>query len=156
VKLFAFLFLFLFIFFIYEFTKNEYFEAEVISIIDGDTIEIKHNTEFSKLRIFGIDAPELDQEFGQESRTFLKGLLQGKKVKVFYKDKDKYGRILALIRYENNDIGKMMVEKGYAWAYVYYSEIYVKEQIKAKEQDLGLWANQNAIEPYKWRKKEGA
>lgn len=128
-------------------------QARVVSVVDGDTIKVLDSRKKEhKIRFFGIDAPENNQPYGKKAKEFLASKIAGKEVQVLVKDKDKYGRIVAIIRLTGEDINKVMVANGYAWAYSYYSDIYVKEQERAKENKLGLWKSKNPIEPYKWRK----
>ncbi|KAA6224700.1 MULTISPECIES: thermonuclease family protein [unclassified Campylobacter] len=153
-QLFILLIISLALFLMQEFSQEgEHFSAQVLRVIDGDTIEISYQNEKSKIRFFGIDAPELKQEFGEESKLFLSSLIDKKQVEVFKKDKDKYNRILAIIKLNNEDINKKMVRFGYAHAYIYYSDIYKDDEKIAKENKLGLWADKNPVSPYEWRKK---
>ncbi len=133
--------------------QNPSFKAEVIRVIDGDTIEINSTNGLSKVRFFGIDAPELKQNFGKQSKEALNKILNGKQVQIFYKDKDVYGRIVAVVKLDGIDVNRFLVSKGYAWANTYYTDVYVKEQENAKKNKLGLWKEDNPIEPYKWRKR---
>lgn len=106
----------------------------------------------TRIRFFGIDAPELKQSFGKQSKEALSRILSGKQVEIIYKNKDTYGRIVAIVKLNNVDINRFLVSKGYAWADTYYSNAYIKEQENAKKNHLGLWKEGNPIEPYKWRK----
>lgn len=109
--------------------------------------------------LFGIDAPETNtnQPFGEEARAFLAQEIEGKKVQIIIKTKsDKYGRVVGVVKFDGQDINKIMVQKGYAWAYSYYTDAYTAEHNAARAQQIGLWADDNStnkpIEPYKWRK----
>ncbi|TKX31184.1 thermonuclease family protein [Campylobacter aviculae] len=153
-KLLAILVFFLVVIFVQNYiAKTPSFKAKVVKVIDGDTIEILNSNKISKVRFFGIDAPELKQNFGKEAKNVLKRILQNKEVEIFYKNKDIYGRIIAIVKFKDVDINELMVSKGYAWADTYYTNIYTKEQKKAQEHKLGLWKDDNPIEPYKWRKQ---
>ena len=139
--------------FLNSFATNESIEGKVIKVYDGDTITVldKRGKKHS-IRFYGIDAPETNQPFGKESKNHLASLVANKSVKVTVKDKDKYGRIVGIVKLNGKDINKMMVASGYAWAYTYYTDLYLNEHKKAKKQRLGLWRGKNPIEPYKWRK----
>ncbi|MCW1360100.1 thermonuclease family protein [Campylobacter sp. US33a] len=128
------------------------FEARVIKVVDGDTIEVVKNNKNYRVRFYGIDAPESKQKFGSNSRDFLASLILGKNVTLIQKDIDKYDRILAIVKLNDKDINQAMVENGYAWAYDYYTEIYLPYEKNARTKKLGLWKDKNPIEPYKWRK----
>ncbi|EAH5999069.1 thermonuclease family protein, partial [Campylobacter coli] len=133
--------------------QNPSFKAQVIRVIDGDTIEISTNNKTSKIRFFGIDAPELKQNFGKQSKAALEKILKDKEVYIFSKNKDNYGRIVAIVKLKDVDINQFLVSQGYAWADTYYTNAYIKEQEKAQKNKLGLWKDDNPIEPYKWRKQ---
>ncbi|VUA74589.1 thermonuclease family protein [Campylobacter coli] len=133
--------------------QNPSFKAQVIRVIDGDTIEISTNNKTSKIRFFGIDAPELKQNFGKKSKAALEKILKDKEVYIFSKNKDNYGRIVAIVKLKDVDINQFLVSQGYAWADTYYTNAYIKEQEKAQKNKLGLWKDDNPIEPYKWRKQ---
>lgn len=132
--------------------KNPSFEARVTRVIDGDTIEVSRANQSIRIRFFGIDAPELKQSFGKQSKEALSRILNDKQVQIIYKNKDTYGRIVAIVKLDDIDINRFLVSKGYAWANTYYSDAYIKEQENAKKNRLGLWKENNPIEPYKWRK----
>ncbi|MBK1963651.1 thermonuclease family protein [Campylobacter novaezeelandiae] len=154
-KFFSFLILIFVLIFIESFiAQTKSFDAKVIKVIDGDTIEVLNSSGSKyKIRFFAIDAPELKQKFGIEAKNYLSSIIKDKKVKIIYKDEDLYGRILAIVKFDDLDINKIMVSKGYAWAYSFYSDIYIKDQKFAQKNSLGLWKDQNPIEPYKWRKQ---
>ncbi len=129
--------------------------GSVERVIDGDTIRLVDGEGKShRVRFFGIDAPESKQPYGEEATAFLASQIEGKKVKIIIKTKsDKYGRIVGVVQSEGRDINKIMVERGLAWAYSYYTDAYLPQHRLAREQGVGLWADENATEPYKWRKK---
>lgn len=134
---------------------STHLQGKVIDVIDGDTIILldRANQQHT-IRLFGIDAPETStqQPFGEESKEFLASMIMDKEVKIIIKDTDKYHRIIGIVKFDGKDINKIMVEKGFAWAYSYYTEVYVDAHKQAKEQKLGLWVDAKAQEPYKWRK----
>lgn len=66
------------------------FNGKVVSIHDGDTITILQGKQQIKVRLFGIDAPELEQPYGKKSKQFLANLIAGEVVEVEPKGKDRY------------------------------------------------------------------
>ena len=85
-------------------------QGRVVKVVDGDTIAILSSaTETTsvppvahhKIRLHGIDAPAKSQAFGQKSRQHLSSLIFGKDVRVKYKSRDKYGRILGMVYARN-------------------------------------------------------
>ena len=129
------------------------FPAKVIKISDGDTIMILQDKQQIKVRLFGIDAPELKQPYGKKSKQFLANLIAGEVVEVEENGKDRYKRTLGIIHFKGQDINAQMVLNGYAWAYVKYSRIYVDQEKPAREKKRGLWQSSNPTPPWKWRKR---
>lgn len=128
------------------------FPAKVIKISDGDTITILQDKQQTKVRLYGIDAPEKKQDYGQKSKQFLASLIAGQVVEVEPKGKDRYKRTLGIIHYKGQDINAQMVKNGYAWAYVKYSKIYVDQEKTARKNKLGLWQSSDPTPPWEWRK----
>jgi len=129
------------------------FSAKVIKISDGDTITVLGGKEQTKVRLYGIDAPEKKQEYGQKSKQFLASLIAGQVVEVEPKGKDRYKRTLGIIHHKGQDINAQMVLNGYAWAYVKYSRIYVNQEKLARENKRGLWQSSDPTPPWEWRKR---
>jgi len=126
-------------------------------IIDGDTIHIKSN----KIRLHGIDAPEIKQTCkidnqnwycGKQSTKELKNLINNQKVECNVNDIDRYNRYVAICYVNEININQWMVKNGWAIAYRYYSEDYVLEEKYANDKKLGIWKSE-FIEPYAYRKK---
>ena len=129
------------------------FSAKVIKISDGDTITILQNKTQIKVRLYGIDAPELKQPYGKKSKQFLANLIAGKVVEVEENGKDRYKRTLGIIYHKGQDINAQMVLNGYAWAYVKYSRMYVDQEKTARENKRGLWQSSDPTPPWVWRKR---
>ncbi|MCR6591200.1 thermonuclease (Snase-like) [Campylobacter insulaenigrae] len=139
--------------YVLNYDVNSYVQAKVVEVIDGDTIRVVVNNKEQKVRLFGIDAPEKNQAYGQISKKFLNAIVLNKEVTLSIKDEDKYGRILAIVYLNDKDINQIMVKNGYAWAYEHYSDLYLNMQNIARSAKKGLWEDKNPIEPYKWRKQ---
>lgn len=134
----------------------EEFSGKVVSVHDGDTVRVLLDGKVQvKIRLFGIDAPETSQDFGKVSRDELRGLIHGKEVKVLSKGKDRYGRTLGIIYFENQDINLEMVRRGMVWVYRRYSldKDYLKAEEKAKSEKLGLWKHKNPVPPWEFRRE---
>ena len=71
------------------------FSAKVVAIHDGDTISVLRGREQVRLRLAGIDCPELHQDFGQRARQLTGRLAFGRVVTVTAVDRDRYGRVVA-------------------------------------------------------------
>ncbi len=131
----------------------------MVYVTDGDTIKGKKNK--IKIRLHGIDAPEAKQTCknyngklypcGYRSTSFLKSIVNKNKIKCKIKDKDRYGRLIAVCFSGKININAKMVREGWAIAYRYYSKDYVNEEEIAKREKKGIWQG-SFVEPYIWRK----
>jgi len=105
-------------------------DVKVIRIIDGDTFEIENG---DKVRMIGIDAPELKDNNGLESKNHLKFLIENKYVSLIKdeknKNKDFFGRLLRYVYLNNYDVNLKMIEDGYANVYTKFKFTKSKEYI---------------------------
>ena len=133
----------------------------VIAVHDGDTITLKNESGRKKIRLAVIDAPELTQPYGVESREALKGAVLDRQVQVETTKADKYGRVVGKVVLDGQDINLKQLQLGMAWAYREYLKELSKEDkvlyLEAEEQSKviasGLWKDLNTVEPRILRKK---
>ena len=134
--------------------------GKVIKITDGDTIHLlldNHNRE--KIRLAGIDAPERKQAHGSKATRYLASLIARKTVTIEYNKRDRYGRIVGKIIFNDEDVNLKMVKVGYAWWYKKYKReqsaddrlSYAVAENNARKFNLGLFQNE-AVPPWEWRK----
>ncbi len=136
---------------------SEYLEdLESIKVIDGDTIHAEQKGNLYKIRLLEIDAPEMDQTNGPESKAFLSQLLRDGYVDAEITGKDRYGRYLARLYLDGEDINRHMVKAGFAWVYDDYvtDKSFYVDQKSAKRNKLGLWRADNPLPPWDWRSKQ--
>lgn len=123
--------------------------------VDGDTLDVAGQ----KVRLFGVDAPELDQSCarggrrwacGQAAKAALEGLLGRKRVVCTVQDTDRYGRNVAVCLAGGDDVGAALVRQGLAIAYRRYSGRYVNAEAAARAEGLGLWSSVY-VEPETYR-----
>jgi micrococcal nuclease len=128
------------------------FEA-VPYILDGDSLAFDNDI---RIRLYGMDAPEMDHPEGALAKRHLQSLIQGQKVRVVVKEEDKYGRGVAKVFLPNGeDLSARMVADGYARAYASFTSSYVALEKKAKKDRVGLWASNGlALHPELWRKAQ--
>jgi len=138
--------------------SSERQKAQVVKVIDGDTIEIEGG---SRVRYIGIDTPEtVDprkpvQCFGREAAEKNKELVLGETVELEndVSETDKYGRLLRYVYFGNPSIDSgqaifvndYLVRQGLARASSYPPDIKYQEQLRQAEQEArenirGLWA----------------
>lgn len=129
--------------------------GQVVGVSDGDTITILDNLDKGRFRVrlYGIDAPEKRQAFGNKAKGYLSGLIFGKQVTVRYSSIDRYGRIVGRIYLDKKDIALAMLSAGYAWHYVHFdkSPEYAAAEKKARAGRLGLWSDTSAVPPWDFR-----
>jgi|LNFM01.1.fsa_nt_gb endonuclease YncB( thermonuclease family) len=121
----------------------------IARVVDGDTIEI----DGTRIRLEGIDAPEGDQQCasragdgkgstwrcGQVATEELQRLVGRTPVRCDSRGLDKYGRTLAICFSGATDVNAEMVRRGFAWAFVKYSSVYVAEEAEARTRGVGIW-----------------
>ena len=135
---------------------NAYTPLENIRVVDGDTIRAEAKGKEIKIRLVEIDAPEMDQPFGAQSKNFLNRLLYKKNVTLISQGEDRYGRILGEIYVDGQSANTSMIRSGFAWVYDRYVEdlsLY-EYQDQAKAKNLGLWRGVDPIAPWVWRKQK--
>ncbi|MEP3667015.1 MAG: thermonuclease family protein [Roseibium sp.] len=101
-------------------------------VIDGDTLY--HDG--IKIRVWGIDAPEMSEPTGPAAKAYMKKLVRYRNIYVVPRDVDKYGRIVAELFCGRGDLGRSMVEDGYALS---WGNRYPREEKRARRKKLGLW-----------------
>ncbi|MDZ4140665.1 MAG: thermonuclease family protein [Methylotenera sp.] len=130
-------------------------------VYDGDTVKLRpvdanNSQQDFKLRLTDIDAPERNQNYGPKSRRALIKLCQGKNIRVTTQivAKDKYHRALGRLHCNHTDASLYLAEKGLAWEVnKYSSDVNISHAaVNARKKKLGLWADNNPIPPWDWRR----
>jgi len=135
-------------------SDTEEFTGKVIRVHDGDTLTLlKSKRKHLQIRLEGIDAPEIGQPFGDESRVALDGMVYGRQVTIRPVTIDKYGRTIARVFLGTLDVNLEMVRLGFAWRYDHYSQEQALglAQQQARGQKWGLWQDRNPTPPWDWR-----
>ena len=131
----------------------------VTRVVDGDTLWVKTsaNAQPLKVRIQGIDAPEICQLGGLQSREALKRKALGQSVTVTSKAHDDYGRTIGIVHLQGHDIGRWMVAQGHAWAYTYRHKKgpYAEEFQQAQSAGRGIFIS-DSENPRLFRKRHGS
>ena len=136
----------------------ERFNGRVIRVSDGDTCDVETPTgRIVRIRIYGIDAPELAQPFGKESRKYVdKKLLRQQVIIEKYYD-DQYGRCVGRVILNDKDLALELLEEGIVWHYVQYCNdpAYAEAEQQARKEQKGLWkssAGEEPVPPWEYRK----
>jgi len=135
--------------------------GRVVGVVDGDTIDIlttdKQNL---RIRLWGIDAPEKSQPFGQAAKHQLSRLAYNCTATVEVVDTDRYGRTVGLVHACGSDLNEAMIRTGHAWVYRKYVEPkrasrWIELEQHAKESQKGLWGDSEPpVAPWAWRTGE--
>jgi endonuclease YncB( thermonuclease family) len=98
------------------------FSGQVVGILDGDTIEVLHNTHPERIRLSGIDCPEKGQAFGKRAKQAASELVFGREVTLQTHGKDKYGRTIAdVILADGTNLNHTLAKDGWCWWYRKYA-----------------------------------
>jgi endonuclease YncB( thermonuclease family) len=139
--------------------KNEQaVSCACVGISDGDTITvITDNKKEYKIRLAHIDCPEKGQPFGNNAKKFTSDFCFGKRITVQHQGKrDRNGRVIGIVFNEaGQELNRALVEAGLAWHYKKYSDddSYDALERQAREAKRGLWADEDPMPPWEWRKR---
>ncbi len=133
--------------------------GEVTHVSDGDTLWIKAGRGVAprKVRLLGLDAPELCQAGGTAARAALQALVVNQPVQVNVNFQDTYDRDLARLQVNGRDVGAALVSAGHAWSSRWHSSLgpYAAQEASARAAGLGLFADPLAELPRNFRKRHG-
>jgi endonuclease YncB( thermonuclease family) len=151
-----------------------FYLARVTKVADGDTITVQ-NTDgaIHKIRLHGIDAPEMKQASGEAARDWLVGQLADQKVKILVNNTDRYKRQVAkvVIPVEGCDqrlcdgevdVNLQAIQAGHAWWYKEYARsqspqdrlAYESAEEQARAERRGLWKQRDPRAPWEWRAEQ--
>jgi endonuclease YncB( thermonuclease family) len=138
-----------------DLVQSEELWDRVKRVVDGDTVVLES---LGTVRLIGVDTPETVHPkkpvefYGREASNFTKSLLSKKRVRVEYdwNKKDKYQRGLVYLYLEDGTmVNRLIVAQGFGHAYTRfpfkYLEDFRKAEKKAREEKLGLWAEEKSI-----------
>ena len=136
-------------------------QSGVVShVVDGDTVWVKTSASQQplKLRIQGIDAPEICQAGGVQAQNALKAHVLGQSVTVTSAAHDDYGRTVGMLHVQGEDVGRWLVVNGHAWVYSFRHKKtpYSDEFAQARAAGRGLFSDVAAEEPRAFRKAHGS
>ena len=145
-----------------SFPASADFTGRVVGVLDGDTVDVLDSTRAThRVRLVGIDAPEKKQPYGQVAKKALSDLVFQQQVSVETEKTDRYGRVLGKILVSGTDANLALVSQGLAWHFKRYQNEqpladrleYGRAETAAKEAKLGLWAENDPVAPWNWRKR---
>lgn len=132
--------------------------GHVISVLDGDTIEILHDQHLERIRHNAIDCPEKRQAFGKNAKQAASALEIGKEVTIQTHGNDKYKRTIADVMLPDGvKVNQELVKQGWCWwcrKYAPGDMVLGGLEIEARESRKGLWVDPHPVPPWEWRKKK--
>lgn len=142
--------------------------ASVTAVLDGDTFIVWGKNLHKKeiIRVYGIDAPKYNQNFGGKAKNITQALILKRRVKiepVFTSKgstKDTYGRIVAIVRFADaSTLEEHLLDAGAAWVDRYcrksICEGWRNRQADARDEKRGLWVDPAPVTPWLWRARNG-
>ncbi|MHC1724734.1 MAG: thermonuclease family protein [Syntrophobacteraceae bacterium] len=131
-------------------------QGQVVAVLDGDILTILHEGQEEKVRLFGVDSPEIQQAFGKDAKQFLSDMVFGRIVEIEPKNTDSYGRTVGLVHVDGKVVNEELVRAGLAWVYTKYcKDSFCSEwknmQESAAKRQIGLWSALDAMPPWDFR-----
>jgi micrococcal nuclease len=133
--------------------------VKVVAITDGDTVGvIDAEKSYFKVRLHGIDSPEKKQAYHEKATQALSGKVFQKDVVLDERGKDRYGRVIAVLKLDGRNINRELVEEGFAWQWDKYDKLgeFTEAHASAKEKKAGLWQDAVPVAPWEFRAKKPA
>ena len=136
--------------------------GKVIEVNSGDVLTVFNLNRPVRVKLLGVDAPEMNQAFGDVAKKHLADLVLDKSVLVEYSgiaaDSSLAGRVLL----NNADIGAQMIRDGAAWfdtnngnrLSVTDRDVYQQSEQAARNERRGLWQQENPVAPWEFVKAE--
>jgi len=133
------------------------YTARVTRVSDGDTVWVQpvSGGPYRKLRLVGIDAPEICQSGGEAARAALADRVLQQRVRVEERGSDSYGRGLARIERDGEDLNAWLVRSGLAWASGGGRHGYTELQTQARRERRGVFAERRPEPPRDFRRRHG-
>jgi len=129
--------------------------GRVVDVHDGDSLRLNYEGVSLRIRLYGVDCPELLQLGGAEARALTQQLAYGRVLVVESKGQDRYGRVIGRVfLVSGNTLSRELVKAGRCWWYYKYApddQTLAELEAEAKENKRGLWANPSPTPPWEWR-----
>lgn len=139
---------------------RETISGQVSYVTDGDTLWVQPDGAglALKVRIEGVDAPEICQQGGVMARDWLMRLTLHKHVTLKVEHYDQWGRALATLTLDGKDLGAQIVRAGQGWSYSWRRKAgpYAAEETLARQLRQGVFSVSRPESPREFRKRHGS
>ena len=136
----------------------DFFDARVVAVFDGDTIEVLADGERRRIRLAGIDTPERGQPWAERSKQALSKRVFGKQVRVNAVATDRYGRTVGEVYADDVCVSCELVREGHAWVYRHFTDdqVLIDLEAEARAERRGLWGlpESQRVPPWEWRRRD--
>jgi endonuclease YncB( thermonuclease family) len=133
-------------------------EGTCVGVADGDSLLLElPGGERVRVRLFGIDAPEKDQEFALAARKKLTRLVYDKLIRVEVQDFDQYGRYVGKVYVGSRYVNRFMLKEGLAWHYRHYAgddDLLAGSEARARAAGRGIWSTDAPLRPRYFRSEK--
>jgi len=134
--------------------------GRVIEVNSGDVITVSNLNRPVRIKLLGVDAPEMDQAFADVARKHLSDLIYDKSVIVEYSGISADGSLAGRVLLNSTDIGAQMIRDGAAWFDLNNlsrlsatdREVYQQSEQAARSERRGLWQAENPMAPWEFVK----
>jgi len=128
------------------------------AVMDGDLITIISRGKEVEIRLYGVDAPEQTQPYGQSAKNFTGALASGKEIHVEPMMKDRNGRTVAIVYVDDINLNERIVSQGFGWVERQecrerFCADWLRLELHAKAAQKGLWVDENPTPPWEHRQK---
>lgn len=132
------------------------FGGQVVSVLDGGTIEVVRNGKAQRVRLNGIACPKGGQPYSEQAKQATSDLGFSMDVTLQILGKDKHGRVVAdVLLPDERNLSQTLVQQGWCWwdrkQAPGETQLEALEK-EAREAQRGLWADQDPVPPWEWRK----
>lgn len=140
-------------------SATDFLVIDCYEVIDGNTIlGIKENGDTLRIKLWGIDCPELDQPYGDSAALFTSSLCRGMRCEITVVNILQSGQIIAKIAIPTTRgsvlLEERLLEAGYAWWIKGVADemlSYQQSEEYAQHSSIGLWTDPEPIAPWTWR-----
>ncbi|MDP3480383.1 MAG: thermonuclease family protein [Desulfoprunum sp.] len=130
--------------------------VRVTRVIDGDSLAVENKGRAYQIRLWGIDSPEWGQSFSSEAKALCRDLVEGRTIEIQEKYRDRFGRVVALVKIDGRVVNEEMIRRGMAWVHIRYCDeeicaVWRQREREARNRGLGLWADPNPLAPWEYK-----
>ena len=142
--------------------EQERYRAQVSRVIDGDSLTVWAGDLQEEVRLYGIDAPEMEQPGADEARNALWRMLGRQTFWLEPQHTDPYGRTVGIIyhqeRHHRDSVNLRMVREGQAYAYTRFGGMELgihQAEADARQGRRGSWrdSSRGGGRPWEYRRR---